>query len=67
MFSTGHSSGVDSETLLGLGAGDAYQQLLQLRDAGKLTATSIENLANNNNQLRIFLDSTKVSEQDLAK
>lgn len=67
MFSTGHSSGVDSETLLGLGAGDAYQQLLQLRDAGKLTATSIENLANNNNQLRIFLDSTKVSAQDLAR
>lgn len=67
MFSAGYSSGVDSETLLGLGAGDAYQQLLQLRDAGKLTATSIEDLANNNNQLRIFLDSTKVSAQDLAR
>ena len=67
LFSAGYSSGVDSETLLGLGAGDAYQQLLQLRDAGKLTATSIENLANNNNQLRIFLDSTKVSAQDLAR
>lgn len=67
MFSAGHSSGVDSETLLGLGAGDAYQQLLQLRDAGKLTSTAIENLANNNNQLRIFLDSTKVSAQDLAR
>ena len=67
MFSAGYSSGVDSETLLGLGAGDAYQQLLQLRDAGKLTSTAIENLANNNNQLRIFLDSTKVSARDLAK
>ena len=60
LFSAGYSSGVDSETLLGLGAGDAYQQLLQLRDAGKLTATSIENLANNNNQLRIFLDRKSV-------
>lgn len=67
MFSAGHSSGVDSETLLGLGAGDAYQQLLQLRDAGKLTSAAIENLANNNNQLRIFLDSTKVSAQDLVR
>lgn len=66
MFGAGYSSGVDSETLLGLGAGDAYQQLLQLRDAGKLTSTAIENLANNN-QLRIFLDSTKVSARDLAK
>lgn len=67
MFSAGYSSGVDSETLLGLGAGDAYQQLLQLRDAGKLTSTAIENLANSDNQLRIFLDSTKVSAQDLAR
>lgn len=67
MFSAGYSSGVDSETLLGLGAGDAYQQLLQLRDAGNLSAISINNLAQSNKELKLYLDATGISASELAK
>lgn len=65
-FKSGKALGKASEELLSLGASEAYKQLEELRNSSQLTAVSINNLAKNNQQLKVFLDATSISAHDLA-
>lgn len=70
-FSNFYKSGLDigksSEDLLSAGAEKAYNQLNSLREAGNLSAISINNLAQSNKELKLYLDATGISANELAK